>query len=160
MVLVFSNGGHAQLASLQHAAQRRLRRTGRCQHRVRPFSTHINIHHNFVTSTVNYNTSKCAQQVKVQAIQTPVREPTDQEAANAIRTNYDVGDAKHFTADIIEREKKYVSSTPMPIDQYICSHHMHQPVTADMFCKRMSDQILSSLMLRVQGCGMLMARST
>lgn len=160
MVLVLSNSGHAQLASLQHAAQRRFTRTGRCQHWVRPFSTDVSFYHNCVISTVNYNTSKCAQQVKVQAIQTPVREPTDQEAANTIRTNYDVGDAEHFTTDIIEREKKYVSSTPMPIDQYICSHHLHQPVTADIFCKRTSDQISSSLMLRVQGCGMLMARST
>ena len=106
MVLVLSSCGHAQVSSLQHAAQRRCRRIGRCEHRVRSFNAGNSTLHKLTTSKMNCNTSACPQQVKVQAIQTPVREPTDQEAANAIRTNSDVGDAEHFTTDIIEREKK------------------------------------------------------
>lgn len=45
--------------------------------------------------------------MKLQAVQTPVKEPTVQEAANAVRTNLDIRDPSNFTSDIIEREKKY-----------------------------------------------------
>jgi len=50
--------------------------------------------------------------VTARAVEAPVRgqeveEPTDQPAANAVRTNLDVKDPAAFTKDIIEREKKY-----------------------------------------------------
>jgi len=49
--------------------------------------------------------------VTARAVEAPVRgqeveEPTDQPAANAVRTNLDVKDPAAFTKDIIEREKK------------------------------------------------------
>ena len=53
----------------------------------------------------------CATKVKAKAVEAPIKgqevaEPTDQSAANAVRTNFDIPDPKTFTADIIEREKK------------------------------------------------------
>ena len=53
----------------------------------------------------------CAIKVKAKAVEAPIKgqevaEPTDQSAANAVRTNFDIPDPKAFTADIIEREKK------------------------------------------------------
>ena len=50
-------------------------------------------------------------QVKAKAVEAPIRgqqveEPTDQSAANAVRTNLSVQDPAAYTKDIIEREKK------------------------------------------------------
>ncbi|DBB08999.1 hypothetical protein WJX82_003218 [Trebouxia sp. C0006] len=72
------------------------------------------------TQHVGQSVVRCSaqrkHQVTARAVEAPVRgqeveEPTDQAAANAVRTNLDVKDPAAFTKDIIEREKKYVLQT-------------------------------------------------
>ncbi|KAL0023779.1 hypothetical protein WJX77_004645 [Trebouxia sp. C0004] len=72
------------------------------------------------TQHVGQSVVRCSaqrkHQVTARAVEAPVRgqeveEPTDQPAANAVRTNLDVKDPAAFTKDIIEREKKYVLQT-------------------------------------------------
>lgn len=51
------------------------------------------------------------QQVKAKAVEAPIKgqevpEPTDQPAANAVRTNLSLEDPAAFTTDVIEREKQ------------------------------------------------------
>lgn len=72
------------------------------------------------TQNVGQGVVRCSaqkpRQVKAKAVEAPIKgqevpEPTDQPAANAVRTNLSLEDPAAFTTDVIEREKQYVLQT-------------------------------------------------